>query len=547
MAAFNTPDHVADVQRVDQQHPNLLKHNSHSACAEFVQRALVELTRLYPGEEWGHIHKDAGETGYTFPNGERVSHDVVMSRSLHRQVDIISAGGAHPSPGGAVWQPIDPAVYRPGNYWLAPFQTIYDSDAPDDVGTTVARLGRGFFWLLRGLKDTPNDVHANGQWLLDEEAPEVLRIFLDLEGEMHAHGMPDPWRDAGIDGRDPQWPDLMRHACDFALLINAKLHCTVYGGAGHFRTLDERRRFHDLIVSTIGGSGLWPAIYGFHMMNEYNVNGFDERDVQQAGEDLFSKVPGGLALSLSTPAGAHGFSGEATSEEMQASFEVLYGPAGAHHFGANTIDIHISRDQASRWADPFAYNFILPELQKTNHEPFGQYSSVWWTNDPQTIVNAYGRTSQAANTLYVGHNAWCAWGGRLPQEHVDDLARKYGAEYAQGHTIRNIWEMPNQKAISNGSREHRLTGQVPDVGGGNGGGGGGGGYPGDEYGWQIGEALFADYAEAGQAPNPGMGVWFWRTAWDAATTLTVDQSIEKHRKEWREALGLPPTAAASTP
>jgi hypothetical protein len=64
-------------------------------------------------------------------------------------------------------------------------------------------------------------------------------------------------------------------------------------------------------------------------------------------------------------------------------------------------------------------------------------------------------------------------------------------------------------------------------------------YPGDQYGTQIGNVLFADYARAGQAPNSGMGVWFWRTAWDAATGLTVDESIAKHRAEWCAVLGIP--------
>lgn len=66
-------------------------------------------------------------------------------------------------------------------------------------------------------------------------------------------------------------------------------------------------------------------------------------------------------------------------------------------------------------------------------------------------------------------------------------------------------------------------------------------YPGDPHGTAIGEALFADYLAAGQPANTGMGVWFWRTAWDAAVEgLTTEASIKKHRNEWRAILGLPP-------
>lgn len=66
-------------------------------------------------------------------------------------------------------------------------------------------------------------------------------------------------------------------------------------------------------------------------------------------------------------------------------------------------------------------------------------------------------------------------------------------------------------------------------------------YPGDVHGRTLGDVLWADYLEAGQSPNTGMGVWFWRTAWDAAIEgLTTEASIKKHRNEWRILLGLAP-------
>lgn len=66
-------------------------------------------------------------------------------------------------------------------------------------------------------------------------------------------------------------------------------------------------------------------------------------------------------------------------------------------------------------------------------------------------------------------------------------------------------------------------------------------YAGDEVFDRIAVSLFADYAEAGQAPNEGMGRWFGRVVYDwiAGVTKTLDESIAKHRKEWREILGLP--------
>lgn len=66
-------------------------------------------------------------------------------------------------------------------------------------------------------------------------------------------------------------------------------------------------------------------------------------------------------------------------------------------------------------------------------------------------------------------------------------------------------------------------------------------YPGDGKGAELGTAIFADYAAVAQPANPGMMIWAWRTAWDAANEgLTMDQSITKHRNEWRAILGLPP-------
>ena len=67
-------------------------------------------------------------------------------------------------------------------------------------------------------------------------------------------------------------------------------------------------------------------------------------------------------------------------------------------------------------------------------------------------------------------------------------------------------------------------------------------YPGDEVFDAIGVTLFADYAQAGQAPNPQMGRWFGRTTYDwlAKVVPTLDDSIKKHRAEWRAILGLPP-------
>ncbi len=67
-------------------------------------------------------------------------------------------------------------------------------------------------------------------------------------------------------------------------------------------------------------------------------------------------------------------------------------------------------------------------------------------------------------------------------------------------------------------------------------------YPGDAVFDAVGVVLFADYAQAEQAPNPQMGRWFGRVTYDwlAKVEPTLEASIVKHRREWRAILGLQP-------
>jgi hypothetical protein len=65
-------------------------------------------------------------------------------------------------------------------------------------------------------------------------------------------------------------------------------------------------------------------------------------------------------------------------------------------------------------------------------------------------------------------------------------------------------------------------------------------YPGDEPFNEVGKVLESDYRDAGQQLNAGSATWFARVIWDHAHGgLTIEQSITKHRAEWRAALRLP--------
>ena len=63
-------------------------------------------------------------------------------------------------------------------------------------------------------------------------------------------------------------------------------------------------------------------------------------------------------------------------------------------------------------------------------------------------------------------------------------------------------------------------------------------YPGDAMFDKVGALLFADYAQAGRVPDPQVGRWFGRTIYDYLAGMTLEDSIKKHRAEWRSALGL---------
>jgi hypothetical protein len=71
-------------------------------------------------------------------------------------------------------------------------------------------------------------------------------------------------------------------------------------------------------------------------------------------------------------------------------------------------------------------------------------------------------------------------------------------------------------------------------------------YVGDDRFDLVGAILVSDYAEAGRVLDGQSGRWFGRVVWDNVVgdenqhKLSMDDSVAKHRGEWRAALGLPP-------
>ena len=98
------------VDRINAAFPWLLQWNAHSSNGEFLQRVAAEPECR--AERVGLLSKSAGEAGYTFPNGQRTSHDVLAWPNGER-VDIIQSAGGHPQPGGPAWGVIPPDQWRP--------------------------------------------------------------------------------------------------------------------------------------------------------------------------------------------------------------------------------------------------------------------------------------------------------------------------------------------------------------------------------------------------------------------------------------------------
>lgn len=66
-------------------------------------------------------------------------------------------------------------------------------------------------------------------------------------------------------------------------------------------------------------------------------------------------------------------------------------------------------------------------------------------------------------------------------------------------------------------------------------------YPGDQNFQKISAILESDYRAAGRPGlDGGCGTWIGRTSYDYLAGMAFEESVHKHRGEWRAALGLPP-------
>lgn len=458
------------VKEVNREHPHLLQHNTPSSCAEFIQRVVKRINERFPNDAAGLLSKPApGQpvpAGFTFPNGQKMGLDVIAYRGGPR-IDIIQGSDNHPIPGGPAW--IDIPEINPDsgiNQWRSSDVytdvsgwPIFPSDAPTGpVEAKRAQLGRVWMPALRAFEEWPQEANENYAFIMGEEDPDFLSIMADVEGRMHAgHVGIDPWRDAGVDHRQAWWADRLKKTADMVGADGKKLLICMFGGAPLGN--DATRRYFDSFANAM--QGRWGAVLGIRMVNEFNANGWEVRQVQNVAGEIRSRIPVGVELSLSSPALTHTASPNATNEEMQDSYEDLLGPKGSSHFGATFVDNHKLRDRASKWGSQFSYN-SMTDLKQGDDEPFGQGASTGGdVSDTNLILEDYQRCSEAGWWYYAAFNAWGFGNGHFPAEWILEMRNRHGAAYAAMHQQRFIKDMPNQKAVSNGLREYRKEGTIP--------------------------------------------------------------------------------------
>jgi hypothetical protein len=135
MSAPDRYEFVRDVMAP--RHRGLLETNTYQSCAEFCRHVCEELAKQHPADQWGMLSKTAGELGgWTWPNGQRTSHDVICIPAGDR-IDILANASANepgPQPKGpasVIWLVIPRNHWRPENVWI-PYTAVGGTPPPPD-------------------------------------------------------------------------------------------------------------------------------------------------------------------------------------------------------------------------------------------------------------------------------------------------------------------------------------------------------------------------------------------------------------------------------
>lgn len=467
-------------------------------CGRFTEACAVSLHTRDP--RWGHLRKNPGQINY---NGHAVDAvlylDDVPGQS--QAIDIIvkaEVSGAYPE-----WQPDIPR-YSQGD-WLRP--TV----VPSVVHTTA--LGASLFWAMAGFSKYRRQLSMNLAWLRMTLGADFIRAFGVLGGDLFSGH--DPWEDLATNWRVSDFVAHVRDVTNFVYDEHGlKVAWTLVGGRSQVEMdMDQTmlvERFAEALAPIIG------KVQYVEMWNEYLVNRGVRHELRGMARRIKTKMPAGFPIALSSPNSIMG--GHAPYQQVYDEVYAMYGGDS----GATLMTLHPTRPEPL-WNAGTTPSLGLPIVIG---EPRGPGASAGGDIDSPVLIAAdYKSAINSEAAGYVYHTKAGVWGGHCnpywPAENI----------------VGNIYEHRNSEQIAAALKQLRETGAtIP------GGGTGMNPYPSEPEYWltEFKDKITKTYEEAGQPLDDDYPVWFARTAYEIGTGLTKEASAEKHLKELREALGLPP-------
>lgn len=428
-------------------------------------------------------------------------------------IDCIRAAGSHGNNLDAIqWFDVT-GVGGAGAIWINPFSRTTHVDYSGGGTQPLIRLGASLFPLIGMFKKFRSQLDRNLQYLANNKIKYIRSMGVLGGGFISGH---DPWSLIGYDVNASDYVQLVKDSTKHVFeQFGLRVFWTIIGSREQIQSVSEVER-----VVRIFANISQEQIEGYEEANEYGLfNKATIAEMRGMSNLLRSLVGNNQIISLSSPNSLHvpGFSNDQVRAEVREMYEGLS--------SANAITPHWDRSIGAHRVPGFDLGPFEPQFV-INNEWFGPGSSGRSVENAGEMANALKLSIQAGESHFVLH---CE--GGIYMGHVDPF-------FNNPPRTANIFDHSTMDEILRAFSIVSIGGEYQ--------GGGGGGvpskpYPGDQFFWHsVGDVLEADYHEAGQLLNAGSSVWFARTIWDHVNEgLTMDQSIAKHRAEWRHALGLP--------
>lgn len=449
---------------------------------------------------YGWLKKPNSLGGANKWNGHAVDNVAYLGEDgIVTAIDIVAAGES--TSARLIWNPDYLPGTTHGRYipsdWVAP--QPYNFTLP----TRRVGLGASLFWLIGGWISHREQVVRH----LDEFSfvlgADYVRTFFCCTGTK-------PW---SIIGANPRWPEFapaVRDLQAYCRSIDLEIAWTMVGEGAGIPNGDWRALLDY-------ANGLIEESYLDEMWNEYRLTGGNLATIQQMAA-YWRQLRPSSRLALDTPHTAMAAPvGEVPDGLPQEVSEMNRGSA------ANCQTPQWDRTQPNpRDMGPDAYDDWV------SHEPAGMGSSVASSNDWLRLSNQYIMTVVAGGSDETFHSKPGAWGGHC---HPD---------FAAENQPPNIWDYDEWPRVAQAMRDVR-EGRVPN-----------GGVtpvppqpaPPYDEGWikeSVTPAIVACYTEAKKPLDSLYSVWIARTQFDVQppNLLPREESLAKHVRECRDALGLP--------